>query len=293
MTKLTTERLEQYAHDKHMCNINDEIREMAQKLLAYEQAADRPVGKIFRCSGNKTLRWWNDVPEGTVLYAAPVLPKQPVVLYIGRELISKEGLELIRDGISEATNLESACMANTILGGSYHVQPVIPDEITSASAPEVFEIAAEAERLGIRGTYGSYAVGWNAYRAEMLKAQQNEPQNIPENIPAIQLDPHVYRELVNELRDVALEYHSAQQLRERISRALSKAVTAAHPHLEQPVSEPYKLEIDMDDADHFSITHLHEIIYGKELIWPEAKLLARFMLDVKQRASAAPAQESE
>ena len=63
-------------------------------------------------------------------------------------------------------------------------RPVIPDEITSASAPEVFEIAAEAERLGIRGTYGSYAVGWNACRAEMLKAQQDEPQNIPENIPA-------------------------------------------------------------------------------------------------------------
>ncbi|TBL50565.1 hypothetical protein EYY98_09000 [Obesumbacterium proteus] len=64
---------------------------------------------------------------------------------------------------------------------------------------------------------------------------------IPEQ-QTVQLDPHVYRELVNELRDVALEYHSAQQLRERISRALSKAATAAHPHLEQPVSEPYKLD---------------------------------------------------
>ncbi|EHM39699.1 hypothetical protein [Hafnia alvei] len=63
---------------------------------------------------------------------------------------------------------------------------------------------------------------------------------IPEQ-QTVQLDPHVYRELVNELRDVALEYHSAQQLRERISRALSKAATAAHPHLEQPVSEPCKL----------------------------------------------------
>lgn len=61
----------------------------------------------------------------------------------------------------------------------------------------------------------------------------------------------------------------------------------------QPVSEPYKLEIDMDDADQFSITLLHEIIYGKELIWPEAKLLARFMLDVKQRASASPAQDDK
>ncbi|WP_225865938.1 hypothetical protein [Klebsiella pneumoniae] len=51
-----------------------------------------------------------------------------------------------------------------------HAQPVpvVPGEITSASAPEVFEIAAEAERLGLRGTYASYAVGWNACRAAML-----------------------------------------------------------------------------------------------------------------------------
>ncbi|HIC8754115.1 TPA: DUF551 domain-containing protein [Klebsiella pneumoniae] len=53
-----------------------------------------------------------------------------------------------------------------------HAQPVpvVPDEINSASAPEVFEIAAEAERLGLRGTYASYAVGWNACRAAMLQA---------------------------------------------------------------------------------------------------------------------------
>ncbi|CAM6437540.1 hypothetical protein [Citrobacter portucalensis] len=48
--------------------------------------------------------------------------------------------------------------------------PVVPEEITSASAPEIFEIAAEAERLGLRGTYASYAVGWNACRAAMLQA---------------------------------------------------------------------------------------------------------------------------
>lgn len=48
---------------------------------------------------------------------------------------------------------------------------VVPDEITSASAPEVFEIAAEAERLGLCGTYASYAVGWNACRAAMLQGK--------------------------------------------------------------------------------------------------------------------------
>ncbi|TBL49053.1 hypothetical protein EYY98_15125 [Obesumbacterium proteus] len=128
MSKLTTERLEKFVNDiktDGMCDITDHQVALAlRQLLAYEQAADRPVGEIFICSGNKTLRWLNDVPEGTVLYAAPVLPKQPIVLYMGRELISKEGLELIRDGVSEATKLEGACMASTILGGNHHAQPV-------------------------------------------------------------------------------------------------------------------------------------------------------------------------
>lgn len=46
-------------------------------------------------------------------------------------------------------------------------------------------------------------------------------------------------------------------------------------------------DIDMSDADCFTITRLHEIIYASELKWPEPKLLARFMLDVKQRKGAA------
>ncbi|MGI9708671.1 hypothetical protein ACQPL0_12845 [Serratia marcescens] len=44
----------------------------------------------------------------------------------------------------------------------------VPEAITAANAPEVFEIAAEVERLGLRGVYGAYAVGWNACRAAML-----------------------------------------------------------------------------------------------------------------------------
>lgn len=43
-------------------------------------------------------------------------------------------------------------------------------------------------------------------------------------------------------------------------------------------------DIDMSDADCFTITRLHEIIYASELKWPEPKLLARFMHDVKQLA---------
>lgn len=43
-----------------------------------------------------------------------------------------------------------------------------------------------------------YMHGWNACRDEMLKAQQNEPQNIPENIPA---QPVIPRELCSFVTD--------------------------------------------------------------------------------------------
>ena len=40
---LSDERLELYANDKRMCNVNDEIREMARELLAYRKASKEPV----------------------------------------------------------------------------------------------------------------------------------------------------------------------------------------------------------------------------------------------------------
>lgn len=64
-----------------------------------------------------------------------------------------------------------------------HAQrPVVPNEITSASAPEVFEVAAEAERLGLRGTYASYAVGCTSCHAAMLAAAQQEVQVVSKKI---------------------------------------------------------------------------------------------------------------
>ncbi len=40
---------------------------------------------------------------------------------------------------------------------------------------------------------------------------------------------HEIRELVNQLRDIAIEYHGTQQLRERIARAVRSAMLAAAP----------------------------------------------------------------
>lgn len=62
---------------------------------------------------------------------------------------------------------------------------------------------------------------WNR-RAAML--QGAEPVTT-----ACKLSPHVYRELVNSLRDTAVNYQGCQQLREQIRKTLSQVITHT-PH---------------------------------------------------------------
>lgn len=47
-------------------------------------------------------------------------------------------------------------------------------------------------------------------------------------VPVV-LKDHQIRELVNQLRDIAIEYHGTQQLRERIARVLRAAMLQAEP----------------------------------------------------------------
>ena len=281
MTKLTTERLETiatwretYGNGANVMIPAEEAELMARQLLAYEQAAKKAIGS-FHISGGQveaTTDYCRDgewpVQDGEVLvYAAPVLPKQP-------ELVERVTAEQMQAVCMEATRHigKYAAMAkevNKLLGRKpAPAQPAIPDEITSASAPEVFEIAAEAERLGIRGTYGSYAVGWNACRAEMLKAQQNEPQNIPAQ-PVIPERPELrYGDNVlwflNELAafdasdidsddfDVYGEDRNGMEGCATIS-ITELAADAAKLLSAQPVSEPYKFKDAVEDIRNLGV----------------------------------------
>ncbi|MDS0779973.1 hypothetical protein OSC13_18850 [Serratia marcescens] len=64
-----------------------------------------------------------------------------------------------------------------------------------------------------------YANGWNACRAAMLAQPVSQRYTLP---------PHVFRELVNSLRDTAVKYQGTQQLREQLSRTLTdKGLSAA------------------------------------------------------------------
>lgn len=49
--------------------------------------------------------------------------------------------------------------------------------------------------------------------------------------PSAALQAHVFRELVNDLRDIATQWHGSQQLRERISGRLHQDVSPAGPKI--------------------------------------------------------------
>lgn len=65
------------------------------------------------------------------------------------------------------------------------------------------------------------AIGWSACRAAMLAQPVSSGYKLP---------PHVYRELVNSLRDTAVKFSGTEQLRERLNTALSQFIEPDHPH---------------------------------------------------------------
>lgn len=61
----------------------------------------------------------------------------------------------------------------------------------------------------------------NACRAAMLAQPVSSGYKLP---------PHLYRELVNSLRDTAVRFSGTEQLRERLNTALSQFIEPDHPH---------------------------------------------------------------
>ncbi|MGC6230558.1 hypothetical protein VU677_07315 [Hafnia paralvei] len=196
MTKLTTECLEKFVNDiktDGMCDITDHQVESALiQLLAFEQAADRPVGEIFRCSGNKTLRWWNDVPEGTVLYAAPVLPKQPELMSIGEllhRLEEQTGDKWVEESAQPVMAEQWRSFVTDADIAALHRFVECCDDPESGGHDLEKEQVQRLEKVGALQRSGriSYITDFGDYlisATEPVNAQQNEPQNIPENIPA-------------------------------------------------------------------------------------------------------------
>ncbi|WP_227731216.1 polyphosphate kinase [Yersinia proxima] len=75
---LSKEQLEKIANQETVDiggTQNPIVTEMAVELLSLrEQLAELkalpPIGRVISCSGNKTLGWMRDAPEGTLLFTA-------------------------------------------------------------------------------------------------------------------------------------------------------------------------------------------------------------------------------
>lgn len=102
------------------------------------------------------------------------------------------------------------------LGTKFYTAPPAP-----ISVPAAMEMDDDFDSSFEHGK----AVGWNAYRAAMLQGAKPVTK-------AYKLPPHIYRELVNRLRDTAAKYHGCQQLREQLSHTLQEVIQPAAPKQE-------------------------------------------------------------
>ncbi|MDC9827665.1 DUF551 domain-containing protein [Enterobacter hormaechei] len=180
MSTITKERIEQYANDPRMCNVNDEIRQIA--LIALASLEAEAVGEV------------SEQRDGLVMD--------------GMVDLGGASTHRIIKGASKMKRLPLGTKFYTAPPAPANAEPVAwlwshrkhPSEVTLVR-PEDDERAEGAH--------------WSGWSCQALYAAQ----------PAsAAMKDHQIRELVNELRDIAVEYHGTQQLRERIARTIRAAM---------------------------------------------------------------------
>lgn len=218
MTKLTTERLEQFiANPLGNSLYRTEQMDMARQLLAYEQAAKNPVAWVATDSEgfpeyNGHNEFSSSCGAGTPLYAAPVLSKQPEHSRQHFESLCNQfwnWAELDEIDQDEEPRLEwngsnYTHRVTAALWKMYQAapaQPVIPEGLIKA-------INRLLDNDGSRGCFDALEQHRAKTELERLlaAAQQNEPQNIPENIPAQPVsEPYKLKDAVEDIRNSGVE----------------------------------------------------------------------------------------
>ncbi|MEE2244749.1 DUF551 domain-containing protein [Klebsiella pneumoniae] len=184
MTKstITRERIEQYANDPRMCNINDEIRQMARMALAAMDSSESVELPLDYLQGHKDGLEWaarlaeaNHPETGDWLYDDPIElakairkgpdmpPAQPVADSEPVAVIDLANLDYLLSGAdADVWPPEREEMGDVLLYRHAQPAPVVPDEIK--------------HRIGGLdwGWEGEFNRGWNACRAAMLAAAQHD-----------------------------------------------------------------------------------------------------------------------
>lgn len=232
-SKLTRERIELIANFHRAMALppsHAEIEELASMALA---AMDSESGclPLDYLQGHKDgLEWASQLAEanhpetGDWLYDDPIElakairkgpdmpPSQPVADSEPVIVVGDDG----GDALSYRRLIQSFEPGTKLY--RHAQQPVVPEKATVGEMPF----------LGT--SEGAYVRGWNDCRAAMLQenaksAGVSNNCRSSENVQVMQ--DHQIRELVNQLRDIAVKYHAAGQLREQIARVIRAAMLQA------------------------------------------------------------------
>lgn len=164
MNKLTTDRLEtiatwreKYGNGANVMIPAEEAELMARQLLAYEQAAKNPVAwtdsdeledankgysaYLFALDGEANK--YADPRRKIMLYAAPVLPKQPELVVLTDEQIdavldSKANMAYIISDKRERLRMFAREIIRTAMISTAPAQPVIPEQPEFYTKPDRF-----------------------------------------------------------------------------------------------------------------------------------------------------------
>lgn len=212
MTKLTIELLEKFVNDiktDGMCEITDSQVESALiRLLAYEQAAEKPYGYLEPCDFPRTTATVypeKDKYAFMPLYAAPVLPKQPEpVAWRFDELAAKGMVVTVYKSV-----------ANSWIARGFKATPLFELAPAQPVIPEHPEPTISFYRDGIIA-----AAKWVENQRD---AYDNEHGQSDPDTGAFEFG-----------NDAQLEYSTTLS-------EIAEGIRSLHPTSAQPVSEPYKL----------------------------------------------------
>ncbi|ENT6821679.1 hypothetical protein ACFF1C_002105 [Enterobacter roggenkampii] len=116
-------------------------------------------------------------------------------------------------------------------GAGRIISPITDDEIMDLARIALASLEAEAVGEVVLGEYDDCGCHPDARVACIAADCQADWENFKDGTrlytapPApVSMKDHQIRELVNELRDIAVEYHGTQQLRERIARTVRAAM---------------------------------------------------------------------
>lgn len=220
---LTTERLKDLTFHRSKLIFpasHEEAAAMAREILANREA--QPVGFYTTVSGRGGVVWHNGAPaDDTAIYTAPPAPAVPDD-YFG-ELVKKA--RLAADKAMRKFPQPNYVLNKVAEESGEVIKAVIHytegrEEWANVEG-ELIDNLAMLIRLVVEGDQVIGFTPPDACRAAMLAQPVSQGYKLP---------PHAYRELVNSLRDTAVKYSGTDQLRERLSTALSQFIEPDHHH---------------------------------------------------------------